>query len=250
MPTEAFPVLLPVLFFFVALMYSSVGLGGGSSYAALAVVFGLNYRVIPTIALTLNLFVTSISTINFWRGDHLRLRLVLPFLVTSIPMAYLGGALHLARELFLWLLLGSLVIIALRIYVWRDITLRLSLGARQQLAVSLALGGVLGFIAGTVGIGGGIFLVPLMITLGLATEKKAAAAGAVFIWLNSLSGLISRSLRGTFEPETILPLAMAVVAGGYLGSHLGARRLTPSTMQKALGIIILIGIISITRRLV
>ncbi len=224
-------------------MYSSVGLGGGSSYTALMVIFGLSHRVIPTTSLTLNLLVSFLGMVNFWRGGHLSIRLVAPFLLASVPMAYLGGALSLSRELFLWLLLGSLVLVAARIYLWRGQSLAAGFTDNQRWAVSLGLGAALGFVAGTVGIGGGIFLVPIILALGLAAEKEAAAAGAIFIWTNSLAGLISRSQRGTFESATILPLALAVVVGGYLGSRFGATRLTPDTIRKTLGVIILIGIV-------
>ena len=241
--------ILPVLFFFVAFLYASVGLGGGSSYTALMAIFGLSHRTIPTTSLTLNLLVTLLGTVNFWRGGHLSARLVLPFLLASVPMAYLGGALELPRELFLWLLLVSLVLVAARIYLWKGQTLRIVFSGRRRWAISLVLGGGLGFIAGTVGIGGGIYLVPIIISLGLASEQQAAAAGAIFIWMNSLAGVISRSQRGTFELDTILPLAVAVVIGGYLGSRLGSLRLSPVAIRKTLGVIILIGIIFLTRRL-
>ena len=244
------PEVLPVLFFFVALMYSSVGLGGGSSYTALMVIFALDHQAIPTTSLTLNLLVTFLGMINFWRGGHLSLPLVLPFLLASVPLAYLGGALQLSQEMFLWLLLGSLVLVAVRIYLWRGQSLGASFSGVQRWLLSLALGGGLGFIAGTVGIGGGIYLVPIIISLGLATEKQAAAAGSVFIWMNSLSGVLSRSIRGTFEPATILPMAVAVVAGGYLGSRLASTRLAPDTIRKTLGVIILLGIVFLVRRLI
>ncbi|MCH7496964.1 MAG: sulfite exporter TauE/SafE family protein [Candidatus Marinimicrobia bacterium] len=251
MPGPPLPVeLLPVLFFLVALMYSSVGLGGGSSYTALMVIFGLSHRVIPTTSLTLNLLVSFLGMVNFWRGGHLSLRLVAPFLLASVPLAYLGGALSLSRELFHWLLLGSLVLVAARIYLWRGQSMAITFTPGQRWAVSLTLGGALGFIAGTVGIGGGIYLVPLILALGLAAEKEAAAAGSIFIWSNSLAGVISRTQRGTFETATILPLAVAVVAGGYLGSRLGATRLGPDTIRKTLGVIILIGIVFLIGRLI
>ncbi len=246
MPTDV----LPVLFFFVAVLYASVGLGGGSSYTALMAIAGLDYRLIPTTSLTLNLLVTLVGMATFWRGGHVKWRLIWPFLVTSIPLAYLGGAVVLSRDVFLWLLLLTLAAVAARIYLWPVLAVSLRLAGRARLLVALLLGAALGFIAGAVGIGGGIFLVPIMILLGLAPEKDAAGTGAVFIWVNSLAGIISRSQRGTFDTGIILPLAAAVIVGGLIGSSLVAFRVAPRTVQTVIGIIVIIAIGFIGRRLV
>ena len=232
---------LALAFCIVAFLYSSVGLGGGSSYTALMAIIGVHYLLIPTISLTLNLIVTSIASINFLRGGHGRIRLLLPFLITSIPMAYIGGSLHFPKDIFFLLLMATLVLVALRVYVWDRPELRLNLTDSGKLAISLMTGGILGFIAGAVGIGGGIYLVPLIIVLGLGTEKEAAATGAIFIWLNSCAGLAARV--GDFpDPVTILPLVLAVIIGGAAGSSLGANKYEPRTMQKFLGGVILIAI--------
>ena len=242
-------IILTILFFFVSILYSSVGLGGGSSYTALMAIVNVDHELIPTTTLTLNLGVTLIGMFNFWRGGHLNLRLILPFLVTSIPMAYLGGALELSREVFYWLLLITLVLVALRIYLWGELRLHLQLVVWQKLVVSMVLGAILGFVAGTVGIGGGIYLVPLLILFGLSSEKQAAASGACFIWVNSLSGLIARAQRGTFNAEWIFPLLGAVIIGGFIGSHFGAQRFSPRMVQQTLGLVILIAIFYLLRSL-
>ncbi len=233
---------LSILFFFVALLYSSVGLGGGSSYTALMTIFDVDYELIPTTSLLLNMVVTSVGVLNFRRGGHINLKLIVPFLVTSIPMSYVGGAVPLPKNTFLWLLLVTLVFVAARIYLWNGLSLRMHLDSMRSLVLSLILGALLGFIAGAVGIGGGIYLVPLIILLGLAGEKEAAAAGAVFIFLNSLSGFISRIQRGAFDTEILLPLMAAVLVGGYVGSHFGSHRFSPRTVQKTLGVVIIIAI--------
>lgn len=110
--------ILAILFFFIAFIYSSVGLGGGSSYTALMAIFGLNTIAIPMISLSLNLFITSFGSYNFIRNKHDNLKLIIPFLISSIPMAYLGGALELPTDVFYWILLISLVLVAVRIYYW------------------------------------------------------------------------------------------------------------------------------------
>ncbi|MFQ6616393.1 MAG: sulfite exporter TauE/SafE family protein [Fidelibacterota bacterium] len=242
--------ILIVLFVFVALLYSSVGLGGGSSYTALMLMFSVNYRMIPTIALTLNVVVTSLVVVNFWRQGHVDFRLIFPFVVSSVPMAYLGGALSLSQQTFRWLLLITLVLVAVRLYAWNDASHRFTLKDRQVLILSLVLGGILGFVAGTVGIGGGIYLVPLMIILGLASEKRAAATGASFIWINSVAGLVSRARQGSFDVDTVLPLVGAVMIGGFIGSRTGAGKLKPGTIQKALGVVVILAILYLVRDMV
>jgi uncharacterized membrane protein YfcA len=131
----ASPWFITGLFFIVALVYSSVGLGGGSSYTALMVILGFNALAIPMISLSLNLLVSSIGSFNFIRQKHADWRLILPFLLTSIPAAYLGGALQLPKTVFYWWLLVSLVFVAARVYLWRDTAMHLNLSSRGKLLV-------------------------------------------------------------------------------------------------------------------
>lgn len=243
------PYSLALLFFIVALAYSSVGLGGGSSYTALMAIFGVSFLVIPAISLILNLFVTSVGSFNFIRNKHARLRLILPFFISSIPMSYLGGSLKLQKEAFYWILLITLLLVVLRIYFFKAPAIKLSLNSRQQLIISLIAGALLGLIAGIVGIGGGIYLVPLIIILGLGSEKEAAACGAVFIWVNSLAGLAARVQVHTIDIADLAPLIIAVLIGGSLGSYMGSFKLAPATMQKLLGSIIIIAIFFLTKKI-
>lgn len=236
------------LFFLIAFVYSSVGLGGGSSYTALMAVFGMNTLEIPLISLTLNLFATSVGSYNFIRNKHAKLKLILPFLITSIPMAYVGGALKVSKEIFYWILLTSLVLVAARIYIWEHTTVKFNLGQVGKLIISLLIGSILGLIAGIVGIGGGIYLVPIIIILGLGTEKEAAACGAIFIWINSLSGLIARLQYNSIDLTNHIPLISAVLIGSALGSYMGSFKYSPKTMQKILGIVIIIAISLLTRK--
>ena len=242
--------LLAILFFIIAFVYSTVGLGGGSSYTALMAIAGMNYLAIPMISLMLNIFATTVSSYNYIRKGHARWNLILPFVLSSIPMAYLGGSIHVPKIIFYWVLLASLVFVALRIYVWDELSLRLSLDKNSQLAVSIISGAILGLVAGIVGIGGGIYLVPIIILLGLGTEKEAAACGVIFIWLTSCSGIVARLQTHTIDITDYLPMIVAVIAGGYAGSWLGSSRLSPKVMQKVLGLIILIAIILLTKKLV
>ncbi len=243
------PYFLAFLFLIVAFVYSSVGLGGASSYTALMAIFGISSLAIPMISLSLNLLVTSVGSFNFIRNKHAKIKLILPFLISSIPMAYLGGSLQIPKEIFYWVLLISLIFVAARIYLWQNTTINFKFDKREKIILSLFAGSVLGLIAGIVGIGGGVYLVPLIIILGLGTEKEAAACGAIFIWLNSCSGLLSRLQYNSIDLTNYIPLIIAVVAGGALGSYLGASRFSSKVMEKMLGLVIIVAIIFLTKKL-
>ncbi len=165
-------------------------------------------------------------------------------------MAYLGGLLEIPKIVFYWLLLISLLIVAVRIYGLRDIRTQIKISERKKILVSVLCGGVLGLVAGMVGIGGGIVLVPLILLLGLASEKQAAACGAIFIWANSAAGLSARIQYQSIDISHYLPLIAAVVVGSMIGSLLGAKKLNPKSMQKILGFIILIAIVLLFRKII
>jgi uncharacterized membrane protein YfcA len=243
------PYLLAVMLFVVALLYSSVGLGGGSSYTAILTIVGASHVSIPTISLALNIIVTTVGSITFVRGDHARARLIWPFLGTSMPFAYLGGSLAVPKMVFHGVLLVTLMFVALHVYVWPETSVRLNLGRLGQLVLALFIGALLGLIAGIVGIGGGVFLVPLIIILSLGTTKEAAASGAIFTLVTSVAGFIARIQHHETAWLSMLPLLVAVLLGGILGSHLGAFRLRTETLQRLLGVIILLAIVLLARRI-
>ncbi|MDC9714509.1 MAG: sulfite exporter TauE/SafE family protein [Gammaproteobacteria bacterium] len=244
-----FEYLLPLLFFVVAFMYSSIGLGGGSSYTALMVISGMSALAIPIVSLSLNLLVSTLSSYHFLRNKHGKLYIVLPFLISAIPFAYLGGALHLPETLFLWVLLVSLIIVVMRIYFWQDISFKLDLNHRQKVIVSLILGSILGLIAGIVGIGGGVYLVPIIIMLKIGSVKEAAAAGAIFVWTVSFFGLISRLQHNSVNLMDYIPLIVAVIIGGFLGAYMGSTKFSSNTIEKILGVIILMSIVFLLKKL-
>lgn len=242
--------LFSALLFVIAFAYSSVGMGGGSSYTALMAIFGVSYLAIPTVSLVLNLFVTTVGSVNFIRKKHANWKLIAPFLIASIPFAYLGGMLKLPKDVFNLILLATLLLVALRIYVWKNISLNLVLTPKRKIMLSLLVGAVLGFVAGTVGIGGGVYLVPLVILFNLGSEKQAAACGAVFIWVNSMSGLAARLQHNPIQLLEFLPLIITVLLGGFIGSHLGSSKFSPNTMQKLLGIIIIVAIVFLLKKVI
>lgn len=243
------PYLIAAIFFLIAFIYSSVGLGGGTAYTAIMAILGFNILLIPMISLILNLFVTAIGSFNFIRHRHARTELIMPFLVSSMPMAYIGGSLQLPRYVFLWVMLASLLIVAARIYLWRDAVFHFAFSKSQKSIVSIIAGGLLGLIAGIVGIGGGIYLVPLVIILGLGTTREAAACGAIFIFLNSLAGLVARLQYNPVNISDYIPMIIAVLLGGGLGSLMGSTRFSPRVMQKILGVVILVAIYFLSRKI-
>jgi len=173
----------------------------------------------------------------------------LSFLVTSIPMAYLAGTLELPKDIFQILLLITLILVVVRIYFLNNLKFSFQLSGIKKWVFIFGLGAILGFVAGSVGIGGGIYLVPLIIMFGLGSEKEAATAGALFIWVNSLAGIIARAQGGAFNPEFILPLAGAVIVGGFAGSYWGSFKFEAKTIQKVMGAIIIIAIIFLFRKI-
>lgn len=240
---------IAAVFLLVAVAYASVGLGGGSSYAALMVLFGFSSLSIPNLSLLLNLIVTTVSCFNFIRRGHLRLDLITPFLVLSLPMAWLGGALQVPETIFKLLMLFSLVVVLIRIYAWKNTALAYRLSRSQVILIALVLGAVLGFLAGVVGIGGGIFLIPAILLLGLGDMKQAAACGVVFVWLNSLAGLLSRSQYNFVDFSGYLPLIVAVLLGGGIGSLIGSSNIDSRRLEKVLGLVILVAVFLLLRSL-
>ena len=234
--------LLAVIFAMVAFFYASVGLGGGSSYTALLAIFGATTVTIPMVSLTLNVLVTTVGSIIFLSQRHARLRLIAPFLISSVPMAYVGGMLHLPKILFYMVLLISLAFAAMRIYFPKE-TKPLELDNRGKFFLALGCGAFLGLIAGIAGIGGGVYLVPLILLLGLGTAKEAAACGAFFIWVNSVAGLAARIQYNSIDLNPYMPLIIGAVVGGLAGSILGAGRFEPRTMQKILGTVLVVAIL-------
>ncbi len=222
------------LFFLTALLYSSAGLGGGSTYLALLALFGLSYTSIPLFALSCNILVVSGGFWHFYRAGHFRLKNVLPFLVTSIPLAYLGGSLSISKKVFSLLLALSLACAAFRLFLREEEKLLRELSWKEAYLFGVPVGGLIGFLSGLIGIGGGIFLSPLLMLFRWANSKQAAAAASLFILVNSVSGLLGQLSKGpSFEHATLLlPLLMAVFIGSQIGARWGAFQVSKLTLQR------------------
>lgn len=216
--------LLPFIFFFIALFYSSVGFGGGSSYLAILSLVLTDFYEIRSIALILNIFVVSIGTVVFLRNNVLRPKLIWPFFIFSIPMAYLGAQVRLSQSAF-FIILGSALILAGIFMVLKFVKSKLE---SQEFSNSkkFFLGGSIGLLSGISGIGGGIFLSPVLNLLKWKDPRIIAALASVFILVNSIAGLIGLNVAGTFRLDYSLvsKLILAVILGGGLGSYLSNKR--------------------------
>jgi len=236
---EAIPLWLPLAFFVIALLYATVGFGGGSSYLAVLALIGIPYQSIPQVALICNLVVSGGGVWHFCRGGHLDLKKVLPFIVLSIPLAFLGGQIPIGRQLFMILLGVSLFAAGARTFLPQREFGSEGLSPKHAWRVGLPIGAVLGFLSGLVGIGGGIFLAPVLILAGWANAKQAAAAAALFIIVNSAAGLSGQLSKGIYLDTMVIPLVVAVILGGQIGSRLGAYRLRVGGVRQLLAVLIL-----------
>lgn len=225
--------ILPICFFGVALLYSMVGFGGGSSYLALLVLFDVPLLTVPPLALVCNIIVAGGGWIHFKKAGYFNLDKTLPFVVTSIPAAYWGGS-HEISISHLSLILGAcLFIVAARLALPEPEPKEVSkfIPPGELWIKGSCLGLFLGFLAGLVGIGGGIFLSPIIILMKWFSAKEAAATASFFILLNSISGLLGQMQKNVFDFHLILPLALVVLVGGQIGSRLGTSKI-PSLMLK------------------
>jgi|APTNR8051073442_1049403.scaffolds.fasta_scaffold00483_16 hypothetical protein len=217
--------LLGLLFAAVALIYASVGFGGGSSYAALLVLAGVSYRLIPSISLVCNIVVVAGNCMNYFKSGDLNWRLYLLPTIFSVPMAYLGGRINVSETVFLFLLCTTLTITGIRLLLkFREYS---EDGTYKPLSPFLAgtSGAVLGFVAGITGIGGGIFLSPIMHYFRAGSPKQIAATASFFILVNSISGLIGQLQKNALNHDLFAfwYLPLVVIIGGQIGNRVAIK---------------------------
>lgn len=237
---------LPYLFFLIALFYSSVGFGGGSSYLAILSLFLTEFYEIRATALLLNICVVSIGTLMFIRNRIFNLKLFWPFLVSSIPLAYFGAQIRLSQSAF-FLILGSSLILSGVFLALRFLQTRIE-SKEFGLIKKLGLGGAVGLLSGVSGIGGGIFLSPILNLLHWANPRTVASLASFFIFVNSVAGLIGLNNAGTFHLHEGLTwkLIIAVILGGSIGSYLSNKQFN----LRILGVLTAILVIYVGCRLV
>jgi uncharacterized membrane protein YfcA len=236
---------LTISFFLISLVYSSVGFGGGSSYLALMAVMGVAPQIMRPSALLCNIVVVIGGTYIFWKEGHLDLRKSWPFIVASVPFAFLGGSWKIDEHNF-FILLGSTLILASGA-LWTQPS-----GGPKKLSESLplniGLSAGVGFLSGVVSIGGGIFLSPILHLSKWDTARKISALASVFILANSISGLAGQLLgNASIDWKFILPLLAAVLIGGQIGSRLGARRFNPLYIRRITAVLILVAGLNILK---
>ncbi len=225
-----------LLVFLLALLYSSVGHGGASGYLALMALFSFSPEFMRPSALVLNIFVSTIAFFSYYRNSHFRFSLLLPFIVTSVPFAFIGGMISINPKTYN-IILGLFLLIAISRMIYIPAT---HAGEIRRINKPLAyiIGVLLGFLSGLIGIGGGIILSPIIILLKWGTQKQTAAVSAAFILVNSVSGLTGQISKGIqLAPEIGFMLA-AAIAGGFIGSYMGSFRITEKTLKYALSVVL------------
>jgi len=237
------PMMLAVLLalaFAVAVGYSSVGHGGASGYLAVLSIFGLAPAAMAPGALILNLLVAGIAFNAFHRRGYFVFRLLWPFLITSVPFAFLGGMLEVPARLYMLVLAGALTFASFRLLSSPRSKKDEFLAESPPLLVALPMGAVLGFVSGMIGVGGGIFLSPLLILLNWADVKRTAAVSAAFIWVNSAAGLYGHLARTEVDWSGLLWLVGVAFSGGLLGSWLGSAWIPGVWLRRLLGAVLLL----------
>lgn len=240
-------ILLLVLVFLVAAAYASVGHGGASGYLAVLSFFGLAPAVMAPSALLLNLLVAGLSFLSYFRAGFFVFRLLWPFLLTSIPFAFVGGLIVVSSRVYMLLLSGVLIFAALRLILVASNAQEESFVRPPSLWVALPIGAGIGLLSGIIGVGGGIFLSPLLILLRWADAKRTAAVSAAFIWINSLAGLYGHLMGKQVDWSGLVWLVGAAFAGGLLGSWLGAERLRGLWVRRTLGVVLLLAAVKLLR---
>lgn len=231
----------------VAALYSSVGHGGASGYLAILSFYNFSPAFMSSTALILNIVVATISAIYYFRAGHFSWSVCWPFLVASIPAAYLGGLLHIEKNTYSSILALTLLLVACRLFLEKGGAQNYLAGNEIKKLPAFFIGGAIGFLSGVVGIGGGVFLTPLLLLLHWCEAKTAAGISAVFIVVNSLSGLAARFASGQIEANIFSPLIICAFIGGLLGSRFGAYVFSTTVLRRILATVLLIAAFKLIR---
>jgi uncharacterized membrane protein YfcA len=249
-------VLIP-LFFAISFVYSSVGFGGGSSYTAILILAGISIFSVPPISLVLNVIVSCMAFLSYIKAQYFSPKLSLPFL-SSIPFAFYTGQMILPQKTIIIIFIITLFAASAALLTSKRATKNqqesetkrsTNLNYIKMAIIGIPIGALLGSVAGLVGIGGGIWLSPLLILTGLANPKQSAATASLFILTNSISGFAAHSISKPLDLYFLLPLACVVLAGGIIGSRLGAFRFDHDKIRMIIGAIVAVAAINLTIKL-
>ncbi len=235
--------LMFLLIFVVAFLYSSVGHGGASGYIAVLALFGTASLQIKTSSLILNILVSAIAFFQYYKAGYFRWNLFLPFALASVPLAYIGAQIVLTDSVYKKILAVCLLFPIARL-MWNN-------GVREQesqtanIYISLIIGAAIGLLSGMLGIGGGIILSPILLILHWANMKETAAVSALFILVNSLAGFASIIQKGNPIESSIFPLILLAVAGGIVGAYAGSKKLKLGLLKNILSLVLVIAVLKL-----
>ena len=221
--------ILSIFFFITAILYSSVGFGGGSTYLALLLIWDIPYYIFPIIALLCNIIVVSGNSFNYVRAGNHNFKLLVPFLIGSIPFAFFGGTLKIEKDIFEVLLFFVLSIAGILLFINNKSYENNNLTTKKlNFIVSFFIGSILGLVSGIVGIGGGIFLSPILFLLKSEKPKIIVTTASLFILINSISGILGQLTKENIltEISNYLPLFLCVFIGGLIGNYLNLKIFT------------------------
>jgi uncharacterized membrane protein YfcA len=225
----------------VAAAYAAVGLGGGTGYLAVMTLFGIDTEAMPSTALILNIIVTGAALLRFGIAGRFRAGLLAPFLIAAIPGAFIGGLIDAPRRLFLAVLaIGLSAAAAAMLKTASSPDNPVSPSRVRLWTMAIPSGIVIGLASGFLGIGGGIFLGPLILLLGWAGTREVAAINSATVLILSIAGLAAHGLRGSVDLHIALPLGVAVLVGGIAGAHLAETRFSATALKRLFAVIILI----------
>jgi uncharacterized membrane protein YfcA len=219
-------IILSILFFVTALIYSSVGFGGGSTYLAILLIWGVPYTIFPVIALVCNIIVVSGNSINFLRSKNINFNLLFPYLIGSIPFAFIGGSITIEKSLFEILLFCVLLVAGIFLLIESKSFSEEKIKINQiPKLISISIGSIIGFISGIVGIGGGIFLSPLLFLMKAGYPRHITSSASLFILINSIFGIAGQLTKDQILDQVIIywPLFLSVLVGGQIGSVLNIK---------------------------
>ena len=222
-------IILSILFFVTALIYSSVGFGGGSTYLAILLIWGVPYTIFPVIALVCNIIVVSGNSINFLRSKNINFNLLFPYLIGSIPFAFIGGSISIEKSLFEILLFCILSVAGIFLLIESTAFNKEKIKINQiPKLLSISIGSIIGFMSGLVGIGGGIFLSPLLFLMKAGYPRHITSSASLFILINSIFGIAGQLTKDQVldQVTNYWPLFLAVLIGGQIGSVLNIKFLS------------------------